>query len=70
MTTNLSCKLFSVPHGMNLKTLADHVNIKIGQKCHFGIVKSNTGHKSLDYAQTTPLFTIPWYAIICTHSTT
>lgn len=55
---------------MNLKTLADHVNIKIGQICHFGTVKSNTGHKSLDYAQTTPLFTIPWYTIIYTHTTT
>lgn len=70
MTINLSCELFSVVHGMNLKTLADHVNIKIGQICCFGTVKSDTGHKSLDYAQTTPLFTILWYAIIYTHSTT
>lgn len=70
MTINLSCELFSVAHGMNLKTLADHANIKIGQICCFGTVKSDTGHKSLDYEQTTPLFTILWYAIIYTHSTT
>lgn len=70
MRANLSCQLFSVAHGMNLKTLADHANIKIGQICHFGTVKSNTGHKSLDYAQTTPLFPIPWYTIIYTHTTT
>lgn len=53
-----------------LKTLADHVNIKIGQICCFGTVKSNPGYKSLDYVQTTPLFTISWYAIIYTYSTT
>lgn len=69
MSIKRLCELFSDAHGMNLKTLVDHVDIKIGQICCFGTVKSNPGHKSLDCVQTTPLFTIPWDAIIYTEFT-
>lgn len=69
MTIKLLCELFSDAHGMNLKTLVEHVDIKIGQICCLGTVKSNPGHESLDYVQTTPLFTISWDAIIYKHFT-